>query len=523
MGSNRTKWLYGTLALTGVSSFALAQGQTQGTAHIVRGAPGTLTLQLHGVTPAAVEVEIDGVVVAHRQVSGKASSLQLTLNSAGLPPGMHEATVRLYDSRGRLISTLRGPIELLPDPTAPITIIIPRHGTSVSGTVPIEVRVSGSSRPYVSFFIDGQVRTLRNYAPYVYHWDTTRERNGWHAIQAWSFDGNQTFKSPITRVFVNNPGGRTERQMPAQSDEQVGLNEPTLSTLGAELARAEPTLRTPETMEGQMAGENRLSRPAIPPAPITKTAEPARRETPPVDTLSGSTPAPQEVPRTTAPVRMPTASYRVAQVEAQPNRTGRLSIPPVEPEPAEANRMATLATREHYLSETLTQLRPTEAPPRMRGQKLAAPQIALAPASPTPAARATAKAAWLPVHFGTRLPANITRYEVLLDARPVPFDVEPRVQNGIPLVAIRQIAEQAGGKVRWDHQHKVATVELAGRIVTLDVRANRVVLNDKEVPTETPLQIVNGRVIAPAALWGKVLNAELTFDPNARQLHINTQ
>lgn len=524
MGSNQTRWIYSTLALTGVSSLALVSGQAQGTARIVRGAPDTLMLELRNMSPAAVEVEIGGIVVAHRQVSGKTSSLQIPLSSAGLPPGIHEATVRLYDSRGRLISTLRGQIELLPDPNAPITIIIPRHGTSVSGTVPIEVRINGQSRPYVSFFIDGQVRTLRNYAPYVYHWDTTRERNGWHTLEAWSFDGSQTFKSPITRVFVNNPGGRTERQLPAQSDEQVGLNEPALATPAAESGRTDATLRAPERMDGQMAAESRLSRPPAESAPLAKVAEPAREATPRTSPPPSSASAPQEAHFVATPIAAPTASYRIAQAEAQPSRTHRLSPPPVEPAPpTETNILATLALGGSRSGEGAASLRSSDAPPHMRGQKLAAPQIALAPASPAPAAHPTPKATLLPITFGTRLPAGVTRYEVLFDARPVSFDVAPRVQNGIPLVAIRQIAEQAGGKVRWDNHQKVATVELAGRTLTLDVRANRVLLNGETLPTETPLQIVDGRVMAPASLLGKALNAELAFDPSARQLHINTR
>ncbi len=508
MGSNRRKWLSSALALTGVSSFALVSGQAQGTARIVRGGANTLTLQLRGVAPAAVEVEIGGIVVAHRQLSGRTDSLQIPLSSAGLPPGFHEATVRLYDARGRLLSTLRGQIELLPDPSAPISIIIPRHGTSVSGTVPIEVRVNGQSRPYVSFFVDGQVRTLRNYAPYVYHWDTTRERNGWHTLEAWSFDGSQTFKSPPTRVLVNNPGGRTDRPLPAQSDEQVGLNEPTLATPTSVTARTGATMRTPERIEGQMDSASRLSRP---PAPLGETREPAPRMTPSAPS------APQEAHRAVAPISAPAVSYRIAQAEARSSRANRLSPPPIEPAPPVETQMASMPT----LGES--HLRPTDVAPRMRGQRLATPQIALVPSAPAHAPRPPAKATWLPLTFGTRLPANITRYEVLLDARPVRFDVAPRVQDGIPLVTIRQVFEQAGGRLSWDNQRKVATVELAGRTLTLDVRANRALLDGEALPVEVPLQVVNGRVMAPASLLGKALNAQLAFDLDTHQLHINTQ
>ncbi len=499
MGTNRSRWFYSALAFGSVSPLALADAQ--GMVRLVRGAPDTLTLEVRGVAPAAVEVEIGGVVVAQRQLAGTTrGTLQIQLSNAGLPPGIHEATVKLYDLRGRLLTTLRGPIELTPDPTAPITILIPRHGTSVAGTVPIEVRVSGQSRPYVSFFVDGQVRTLRNYPPYVYYWDTTRERNGWHTIEAWSFDGTQTFKSPPTRVLVKNPGGRTERQLPAQSDEQVGLNEPTLALPAPAPASSTGSLRTPEAVMGQALVESRLSRP-----PATADSEPraSRPMAPPQDALT-----------ITTPLQPPSASYRAARTEAQPGDASRLSVPPVESAPPVATGVPT----EPMAAQS--QLRSVQGTPRMRGQKLATPSIALAPA---PAVRAPARTSWLTLTPGTRLPATITHCEVLLDARPVVFDVAPRVQNGIPLIAVRQVFEQAGGKLSWDNQRKVATIELAGKQLVLDVRANRAVLNGEAVPLDASLQIVNGRILVPASLLGKALNADLAFDMEQLLLHINTR
>jgi hypothetical protein len=508
MGLNRGKWFWNIAALTSVPALVAAHESWQGTARLLPSAPDRLTLELRGLAPALVEVEIGGVSVAQRQLSGKASPLQIQLSGAGLPPGIHEATVRLYDARGRLLTTLRGPVELSPDPTAPITIIIPRHGTSVSGVVPIEVRVSGQERPYVSFFVDGQVRTLRNYPPYVYYWDTSRERNGWHTLEAWSFDGNQTFKSPATRVFVNNPGGRTEREVPPQSDEQVGLNEPTLAAPPTPTAQPELNWRKTEAIEGQMMTSGRLSLPPQESAPAPAASRPAPESLP--------TP-PAEAHRATMPVQTPVPAYRATQAVAQPSRAERLTPPPAESTPPAETVLSTVPTL------GVKHMRVSGTAPQMRGQKLSTPQIALAPATSTPAPRATTRASWLPITFGTRLPAHIARYEVLLDARPIAFDVAPRLQDGIPMVAIRHVVEQVGGTLRWDNQRKVATIELLGRTLTLDVRANRAMLEGKPVPTEIPLQIANGRVMVPASLLGTLLNAELAFDATTHQLHINTR
>jgi hypothetical protein len=510
MGLNRGRWFWHIVALISVSALVAAHEALQGTARIVPSAPDRLTLELKGLTPAFVEVEIGGVSVAQRPLSGRASPLQISLSSAGLPPGTHEATVRLYDAQGRLLTTLRGPVELSPDPTAPITILIPRHGTTVSGVVPIEVRVRGQARPYVSFFVDGQVRTLRNYPPYVYYWDTSRERNGWHTLEAWSFDGNQTFKSPATRVFVNNPGGRTDRVAPPQSDEQVGLNEPTLAAPATPTAQPEGKWRGMDAIEGQMRVGGRLSQPRQSPAPAPKSL-------PSLSAPKVSRPAPAEARRARMPVRAPASAYRVAQVQAQLSRADRLSPLPAAPTPPTEIVLPTAPTL------GANRLRMSGLAPQMRGQKLSIPRIALAPATAASATRAPARVNWLPITFGTRLPAHIAHYEVRLDARPVSFDVAPRVQEGVPVVAIRHIVEQAGGTLRWDHLRKVATIELMGRTLTLDVRANRAMLEGEPVQTEIPLQIVNGRVMVPASLLGTLLNAELAFEVATHRLHINTR
>jgi hypothetical protein len=206
------KRMLSLLALTGLSSTAIATWQPQTAPQVRKGDANRLAIQLGGLKAALVEVEVDGVIIATRHLTGRTDVLTLNLQSAGLAPGIHNAVVKIYDAQGRLISQRTTPIELLPDPNSPLTIIVPRNGTQVAGTVPIEARVNSRNSVYVSFFIDGQIRGLRNYPPYVYNWDTTRESNGWHTIEVWSYDGNQTLRTPPMRVFVNNPGGRTERE-----------------------------------------------------------------------------------------------------------------------------------------------------------------------------------------------------------------------------------------------------------------------------------------------------------------------
>ena len=253
MEFSRTKLWVSTLAVASLYGVVGAQSPLL----VRKGADNSVVLQFRGIRPVWIEVLVDGELIATRSVQATAQQVTLQLIGWGLAPGNHEATFKVYDSQGRLIGQTRAPIELQPDPNAPITVVIPRNSSQVSGIVPIEVRLNPDRNQYVTFFVNGQVRALRNYAPYVYHWDTTQEPNGWHKLEAWSFNGTQTFRTPATSVFVNNPGGRTERQLPAQSDEQVGWNEAQLAPFVAEALPEEFPLRTTSV---QACGPNPLAR-----------------------------------------------------------------------------------------------------------------------------------------------------------------------------------------------------------------------------------------------------------------------
>jgi hypothetical protein len=99
------------------------------------------------------------------------------------------------------------------DGTAPsVAITTPTANSTVDGTIDIKVDAHDDSGkpPYVSLFIDHNFKTLRNFPPFDFAWDTTRVANGYHTIEVWGYNDAQAVghAQPLT-VFVNNPGGRT--------------------------------------------------------------------------------------------------------------------------------------------------------------------------------------------------------------------------------------------------------------------------------------------------------------------------
>ncbi|MCX7992483.1 MAG: stalk domain-containing protein [Fimbriimonadales bacterium] len=477
------KRIWSLLALTGLTTTGIAAWQPQSSPlQILKGEPNRLMMQFRGLKPATVEVLVDGMVIATRHLSGQTDQLTLNLQSAGLAPGSHDATIKLYDAQGRLISQRQTRIELLPDPHSPLTILVPRNGSQVAGDVPIEARLNRSGQAYVSFFVDGEIRGLRNYPPYVYTWDTTRETNGWHTIEVWSYDGNQTLKTPPMRVYVNNPGGRTERRMAEETVEA----EPATATAESTPGTMTESIRVASAPEARMHEATRLSAPS---APASEPAEPVVQ------------------PETVDPLHEPTVS---ASASALPSPS-RLSAPLEE---------TSFRVVETSPTQSLRMARAAEAEPQMRGQKLRAPQFASAPAKS--ATNAPAEHALLNIEFGTRLPETITHFEVALDGALLSFDVAPQVEDGVALVPLRPVLEQLGARLRWDNQSKTAYAERNGQAITLRVRENQILMGDAPVPTDAPLRIVRGRVLAPASALRAILDAEVIFDGTAVQLVVNT-
>ncbi|MGQ9657066.1 MAG: stalk domain-containing protein [Fimbriimonadales bacterium] len=485
---NHRKRIWSMVALAGLSTTAIANWQPQTAPQLRKGEANRLSIPLSGLRAAFVEVEVDGVVVATRHLTGRLETLTLHLRNAGLAPGIHNAVVKIYDAHGRLLSQRTMPLELLPDPNSPLTIIVPRNGTQVAGTVPIEARVNRRDSVYVSFFVDGQIRGLRNYPPYVYNWDTTRESNGWHTLEVWSYDGNQTLRTPPMRVYVNNPGGRTEREaLPELTPEA----EPAVQVAKSELTTPEDALRPAETLETRPSESTRLSAPKGPsetPAelPSEPSVVPALPEPAFTDTVNGSAPAQPSPSRVSPPLEEP-----------------RLIAPATTP------------------TQRAREWRGIPTEPQMRGQKLRAPQVALAPTTPKSAAP-NAEGMLMRVEYGTRLPAGVAQFEVVLDAAPITFDVAPTVESGVALLPIRHMLEPLGARLRWDNQTKTATLTVGGRTAVLRMRENTMTIDGTPTPLEAPLRIVRGRVLIPATALSALLDAELLYDTATEQLILNT-
>ncbi|MDW8104168.1 MAG: stalk domain-containing protein [Armatimonadota bacterium] len=475
-----------------------------------------LSVRYQGKAVVKLELWVNEVLFAEKpldlpQERGVAS---FSLDPAYLSAGKHTITVKAIEADGTVgMARTSVTVEAPTLTNLPLAIVSPANGSAVSGKVEIALRVSERlGRAYVSLFIDRQFKTLRNFPPYTYVWDTTTVENGWHLIEALGVDeARNTYRAAPVRVLVNNPGGQTMREtrLPEASTTAPDI---LLTPLGSTLS-----LKSAEAVPHSVVRE------AIPPVALPEqTTPPISAEARPSTTRPLAETSPQQVARVATP-----PAVREAPTLPEP----RVSLPA----PA-ATTVGTIARPEAIL------------PPAMpAGQKLVVPPaMAMRPPSAqstyevrkgdtltgiakrhgvSPEALATVNGIANPhrVRAGDRLVIPSSTFQVVFDSTRIVFDVPPRVQDGIPLAPFRQIFEHTGGWLYWYPQSRTVRAVNAEREIELRIGQPSAQVNNQVIPMEVAPFIDRGRTIVPLSFVRDALDVKIHYDPKTGNLLIESE
>ena len=410
----------------------------------------TLTVRFSGVNATMAELKVNGTSVASRAVESKDKRGQttFTLDLTMLGDGQNDIEVRLFDKDGRVVGSQKSVVTTEDGSKSPVYLMNPKVGSQLRG--PIEIKVGfgkDMKNTYVSFFVNGQFKSMTNTAPYSFVWDTSRELNGWHEIEAWVVDdSSNTFKTRKARVMVDNPGGKTERNLP----------------------KPEPVVTAP------------IVKPVVAPA---KTAKPATGTAAPVNTSTTVTPGVMgsQASNTVEPAVGTRANLKPIGASAATAMGPRTSTPSIA-SPAKAKTVAKAAPN--------TGIELTVRNPGITPNRSAAPVL---------------------IERGTRLPVT-GNFAISLNSAPVVFDVQPRVQDGIPLTPFRALFEQAGGKVDWENLSKAFTATGMGKEVYVKIGDKLARVNKIEVSMEIAPFLERGRAIVPLSFIREGLDVDVQYD-----------
>ncbi len=548
----------------------------------------------------AVELFLDGVRAAGKtlDVPEARGVVSFLIDSSQVSAGTHRIVVRATAAdqevksvrgsfrfgdpdAGQLVSpSLNGAQMLLPrgigsaSGLAPtLHLINPTEDGKVQGVVTLRVEAQDPSgkAPYVSLFIDKTFKTLRNYAPYEFEWDTTNYANGFHTIEAYGYnDSPNVGQAKTLRLYVNNPGGETfirhdlldgvktaKAAFPHAGIRRHATHRTLVSSLPVvpkkALGRPLP-LRRPDLL---MAAEARTAD-AAPPrmAPIAHArhgaAHPARRQMArapqhalrfgPLDTAPDlSAPYAVEAAPPAAPItkyiiapesglprdlmmtpmrgfkplpEAPTAQIRQA-LRIDPNTATLAETPArhVFGKVARLQRLASLRLPSSDLASPFLVAPHTAPALRMPTIKLGAYRAEMRHARATiePVMRMHPLRVHLPASLGSLLRAA-GQTSLRFNHTTVTMDRPLTSQDSVLFGPLRQIFEQGGGTLTWQARTGTVHAKSATRDITLTIGRNRAVVNAQAVALDGKPYLLMGRTMVPVSFISAAMDADVQFD-----------
>ncbi len=466
----------------------------------------SLIVRFTDLNPSVVQLRLDGKVIGTRDVVAVngAGEAVFDLNPSALPPGDHILEAILLSSESKQIGKSSTKISVAAVAGAPVMVRLPKYGDQVAGEYQIDVAIDPSiKKPFVSLFIDRQFREMRNVPPYKFSWDTTKEAPGWHQIEAWAYDASlDTFKSPQIQVFVNNPGGRTDRVETQTTPAETGLDrgEPVLTksagvrassgnteAVSGNVHESEPGNVTAISV-GQIGGVTKY-------APVGRPALDKGIERADV-TMTGQ--------RLTSPGSV--TAIQAVKVSSKP--VVKREIVTIKPE-AKVVRPSIKASKPIQVAKAvepgITSINIVTPTAKSKGTVGSNATVA------EPKAEARAASGLIAVRTGVHL--STSGYSVFFDGDEISFDVQPTTVNGVPVAPFRHLFEHDGGKIKWDNHQKVLNAKKPGMEVRIQVGKSVAKLNGTGVKLDVPAFLVDGRTIVPLSFMRDALNVDVDYDP----------
>lgn len=483
-----------------------------------------LTIQYRDMRASLVELRVNGRSIASRILSDQKSSGEttFTLDVAALSDGDNDVAAYFYDKDGKLLGSQRTVISADRDGQEVAAIAGPKPGATVQGTIEIKLGLNRSFKEtYVSFFVNNEWKSLKNYPPYTYSWDTTAYPNGWHEIQAWVVDEfNNTYKSQKVRVFVNNPGGRTDRNLPTPPV----TAKPTVKPV------VKPPVKTTTNVIASAVAKPAPKKPSETKKPIVSS---------PLDLQPGTNAIKPVVGAPTTGLKPTVGGTGVpSDVRVNPMQPGDVrttsanQVRPMIGSPAglkgTGNQTTSVVTGTKTMTPTGSRVATTQAPatkPALTGP------ITTKPAISKPAPKVVATTRQLPAVVPTvaaKPKAGLANmrpgaYKITLNSKLVSFDLQPMVVDGVPLTPFRHLFEQAGGKVGWDNSIKTMKADGLGRTIWVKIGDRKALVNQKEVWMELAPYLQNSRTVVPLSFIKDSLNVQVDYDPATGHVLITTK
>lgn len=518
-----------------------------------------------------LELFVDGTKAAQKMLENPEARgvVSFLVDAAALSEGTHRIVVRATAADAEVASAKSS--FLFSVPAAPAPAARPASGASlgsprvhiedpsvagqVQGKVTIRIKATDPSGtpPYVSIFVDRNFKTLRNYAPYEFEWDTTAYPNGYHTIDAWGYnDAQDVGHAQSMRVLVNNPGGQTKRRTDLK-DAPKKATKPKADVV----IRLSPPLKDDVTTK--------------PPATAggAKARLIARRPTPAMLAQSGPTASVKRVaPKRQQLARFPgMISPQAMALAGRPALSDPFAEMPVLSTPAKGAAPTTgfkplmASTRGEALMAAMpTAHAPAASRPFLLHAKVGLPDAALASpvlAAPrTLAVKATVNAVLsaaptapkrtlrvaLPALPKTHAPSVNTvmphtlrsmshlswlraagQKSLMFNSTRLPLERPLTAKGSVMFGPLRQIFESGGGSLMWQSRTGVVTARSKDRNVSLTIGQKSAVVNATPVALDSAPYLNGGRTMIPLSFLKAAMDVNVQYDPATGHLLVTSK
>ena len=524
----------------------------------------------------AVELYLDGIKAASKtlDVPETRGVVSFLVDAGQLTAGTHKIVVRATAADQEVKSArsafVFGPAEDGSDrlgsgpafslPTSPsaisnaaptLRLINPSEDGKVRGVVTLHIEASDPSgkAPYVSLFIDKTFKTLRNFAPYEFEWDTTAYSNGYHEVEAFGYnDSPNVGHSHTLRLYVNNEGGNTfirHDLLDGVKTVKPALSAPIRVPRRAVIAPRK-VLGRPLPQRRPAAVTAAIPAAATPSAASTRAIlrQMARAEasdlhfgslnfaTEAAGAAQLSSPFVAEAPAPKAAVQTPRQSFK-------PMPAPVLAAPTVDP--GTATLAAVPERRQAAKRPRITQM----ATVRLPGSALASPfivtpHVALLPAMPQVQVKsylaeihrtqATIKPALklhpLRIHFPSSMGSllrSVGQTSVLFNHTTVKLDRPLTAQNNILFGPLRQIFEQGGGTLTWQARTGTVHAKNTTKDIVLTIGKPQALVNARTVALDGKPYLLTGRTMVPLSFVTVAMDADVQYDAATGHLLITSR
>ena len=420
-----------------------------------------------------------------------------------------------------------------------LRMISPSEDGKVRGVVTLHIEATDGSgkSPYVSLFIDKTFKTLRNYAPYEFEWDTTAYPNGYHTIEAYGYnDSPNVGHSKSIRLYVNNEGGNTS----IRHDLLDGVAKPAaikaVKTLAAAtprkvLGRPAPQRRPALTATVQTTPHAAASTRAI--LRQMAKAEAASLHFGPLNFATQnaeqlSSPFVAETPAK-KPLQAPKQNFKpmpTMAITVDPN-TATLAAVPVKHLTAKRMRITQMATLRLPSSELASpflvtpHVAPAAAMPRIHIGTYTA-EMHLARAVIKPALKMHPLRVHFPSSMGSLL-RSVGQTSVLFNHTTVKLDRPLSVQNNILFGPLRQIFEQGGGTLTWQSRTGTVHAKNATKDILITIGKSQAQINSRTVDLDGKPYLLTGRTMVPLSFVTAAMDADVQYDAATGHLMITSR